>query len=291
VIGPEHERARSGRGAGFFDSVSIDFCDGEHGVCGLVRVTRLPRAGSARALALLFVDDEAARVAVEAESLPESWEHAAVNGVALDVVSPLASWRAAVAGDTSLELDAQAASPPVGLFPEEASLAGTTGVESYEQLCELTGSIELGGARSYPIRCLGRRVHSWGEIDWGRIESMRSLYGASGERHAIVFASARPAGSGGHGDEQRVARLIDAEDEERTFEDVRLSTVYGEDGLPAKAALELFLPGEEYPRRLGGEALRAVWAEDRGALSAIGFFRWSMEGTPAFGLYETVMRR
>src|SRR5439155_6289822 len=109
-----------------------------------------------------------------------------VDGVMLGVVSPLESWRAEVAGDASLQLEAYAASPPVGLFPEDASLVGLTGVESYEQLCELSGSIELG-SRSLPLRCLGRRVHSWGEIAWARIEAMRSLYGVSGERRAIVF--------------------------------------------------------------------------------------------------------
>jgi hypothetical protein len=289
MIGPEHERVRAGQGTRFFDSVSIDFCNGEHDVCVLVRLTRLPNSSSARAFALLFVDGEAARVEAEVETAPESWEHAAVGGVALDVLSPLESWRAAVSGDASLQLEARAASPPVGLFPDDVSLAGLTGIESYEQLCELDGSIELGGGGSVPLHCLGRRVHSWGEIDWSRIEVTRSLYGVSGEHRAIVFESARPTGSGGHGDERRVARLVAAQEETQTFEDARLSTVYGDDGLPAKAGLELFLPGEEYPRRLGGQAIRGAWSDDGPERSAISFFRWSMEGTPAFGLYEAVV--
>jgi hypothetical protein len=275
MIGPEHERVQSGRGAGFFDSVSIDFCDGEHDVCGLVRLTRAPGSQSVRALALLFAAGETARV---------------VDGIALDVVSPLESWRAEVAGDASLQLEAHAASAPVGLFGEDASLAGLTGVESYEQLCELSGNIELG-SRSFPLRCLGRRVHSWGEVAWDRIETMRSLYGVSGERRAIVFESARPTGSDGHGDERRVAHLIAAQEEPQAFEDARLSTVYGEDGLPAKAGLELFRSGEEYPQRLGGRAVHAVWSDDGVGRSAISFFRWSMEGSPAFGLYEAVVPR
>ncbi len=286
MIGPEHERVRTGRGEGFFDSVSIDFCDDDQDVCGLVRVTRLASSRSARALALLFAAGEAVQVVAEVETGSE--EQAAVDGVALDVVSPLESWQAAVAGDASLRLEVRAASPPVGLLPEEESLSGLTGVESYEQLCELSGGIELGG-RSRTLRCLGRRVHSWGEIDWSRIDVMRSLYGISGDRRAIVFESARPSGSDGHGDERRVARLLAAQEETQAFEDARLSTVFGEDGLPAKAGLELFLPGEDYPRRLGGEAIHAAWSDDGATRSAISFFRWSMEGTPAFGLYEAVM--
>jgi hypothetical protein len=288
MIGPEREHALSGGGSRFVDSVSIDFCDGERDVCGLVRLTRVPSSSSAHALALLFVDGDGARVETAGEHVPEGWEHAELGGVALDVVSPLESWRAAVTAEVSLQLEARAVSPPIGLFPEDASLAALTGVESYEQLCELSGSIELGDGRTLPLRCLGRRVHCWGEIDWSRIEIVRSLYVVSGERRAIVYDSARPAGSGGHGDEQRVARLVAAQEEVQTFEDARLSTVYTEDGLPAKAGLELFLPDEEYPRRLGGEAVHSAWVHDGAARSAIGFFSWSMEGTPAFGLYEAV---
>jgi len=291
MIGPEHERVRSGDGARFFDSVSIDFCDGEHDVCGLVRVTQLPSSSSARALALLFVEGEAARVVAEVETSPENGKHAALDGVALSVVSPLEHWRAVVAGDASLVLEARATSPPVGLLSEHASLASLTGVESYEQLCELSGSIELAGGHSRPLRCLGRRVHSWGEIDWSRIDGMRSLYAASGERRAILFESARPTGSDGHGDEKRVARLVAADEEAQAFEDARLSTVYDDDGLPAKADLELFLAGEDYPRRLGGQAVCGAWSDDGPTRSAISFFRWSMEATPAFGLYEAVQPR
>jgi hypothetical protein len=229
---------------------------------------------------------------VEAEGEAQAdGERASVAGVTLEVRSPLERWRADVnRDDLSLLLEASAASPPVGLLSEDVSLADVTGVESYEQLCELSGSIEVG-SRSLPLHCLGRRLHSWGEIAWDRIEMTRSLYAVSGERRAIVFESARPTGSGGHGDERRLARLIAATDEIEPFEDARLSTVYGEQGLPAKAGLELFLPGEEYPRRLGGEALHATWLGEDGTRSAIGFFRWSMEGTSAFGLYETVVPR
>jgi hypothetical protein len=289
MIGPEHERVRRGPSARFFDSVSLDFHDEERDLCGLVRLTRLPGARSARALALLFAEGESARIAAETEPSPKNAEQAAVDGLALEVVSPLESWRATVSKEVSLELEASAASPPVGLAPEDDSLTSPTGVECYEQICELRGQIELGSAGSRPVRCLGRRVHSWGEVDWSRVEAIRSVYGVSPERRAIVFKSVRPSGSDGHGEDLRLARLVAPDAEARTFEDARLSTVYGEDGLPAKAGLELFLPGEEYPRRLGGEALRGTWSEDGLARSAISFFRWSMEGTPAFGVYEAVL--
>jgi hypothetical protein len=290
MIAPDHERLRSGRGAGFFDSVSIDFFDGERDVCGILRLTRFPNRNSARVLALVFAAGATAEVESAGEGEADG-ESALVAGVAFEVLSPLERWRAEVARDeVSLAVEANAVSPAVSLLSQDASLAGLSGVESYEQLCELSGSVELG-SRSFPLRCLGRRVHSWGETAWDRIEQRRSLYAVSDERRAILFESARPTGSGGHGDERRLARLVAAPDDIEPFEDARLSTVYGEDGLPAKANLELFLPGEEYPRRLGGEALHATWSDEDGARSAIGFFRWSMEGSSAFGLYEAVAPR
>jgi hypothetical protein len=288
MIGPDHERPRHGGGADFFDSVSIDFVDGERDVCGIVRITRFPNRSSARALALVFAGDAAAQVQAEGATEADA-ESARVDGVGIEVLSPLERWHAEVSRDElSLELDATAASPAISLLSEDVSLAGLTGVESYEQLCELSGSVELG-SRSFALRCLGRRVHSWGEIAWDRIEAARSVYAASDERRGVVFESARPIGSGGHGDDRRLARMIAAPDEIESPEDVRLSTVSREDGLPAKVNLELFLPGEEYPRRLGGEALHAAWVDEDGARSAIGFFRWSLEGSAAYGLYEAVV--
>jgi hypothetical protein len=277
MIGPGHEQVQTGEGDRFFDSVSIDFCDGEQDVCGIVRVTRFPGSSSARGHVLVLVRGEPAQLDG--------------NDIALEVVSPLERWHAAVTrAGASLQLDAAASSPPVAFLSEDASTASLTGVESYEQLCELSGTVGTGSS-SFPVSCIGRRVHSWGELDWDRIAMTRSVYGVSEERRAIVFESARPAGSGGHGDERRLARLIAAPDEIEAFEDARLSTVYGEEGLPAKAGLELFAAGEEFPRRVGGEALHSIWLDGDVGRSAVGFFRWSMDGTPAFGLYEAVVPR
>ena len=39
------------------------------------------------------------------------------------------------------------------------------------------------------------------------------------------------------------------------YEEVRLSTIYGADGLPRKAGAELYRPGDELPARLSGEAV------------------------------------
>ena len=52
-------------------------------------------------------------------------------------------------------------------MPDAVARAG--GMEGYEQLCGVSGTVRTGG-RSAHVRCLGQRGHAWGEPDWERIE-------------------------------------------------------------------------------------------------------------------------
>jgi hypothetical protein len=54
--------------------------------------------------------------------------------------------------------------------------------------------------------------------------------------------------------------------------------------------LELWQPDDEFPRRLGGEAVCATRARRAGHDLVISFCRWSMDGEPAYGCYELVRR-
>ena len=80
-------------------------------------------------------------------------------------------------------------------------------------------------------------------------------------------------------------------DGEPSIEDVRLSTVYGENGFPQKAGIELWMPDAEFPRRLGGESICGTRPERPDHTITLAFFRWSMDGEPAYGSYEVVERR
>jgi hypothetical protein len=293
MIAPHDEQPQSGGDPGFFDSVTIDFCEGRHELFGLVRLTRLPGAGRASALALLFTGRElTARHVTERERNIDSWERAALDGAWMVTDVPLARWRAGYsAGGAGLELEANASSAPVDLDEEATSgVARTAGIHRYEQICEIRGKATVRG-RELSIRCPGRRHHSWGAHDWAELERWRSLYAAPDADGAVTVLSALPAGSAGHGDELRGAYLLTGQDSPVPFEEVRISTVYGSDQLPDKAGLELFMPGDEYPSRVSGESVCGASVELGVQSVSVSFFRWSVDGRPALGVYETVHQR
>jgi hypothetical protein len=284
MIDPELETPRGGAGEGFFDAVSLDFCDGERGLFGLIRVARMPAAGRACALAVVCTEDQVlVSDRVDGERAIESWDDADLDGVRMSTSIPLERWKVeANRSGVAVTLEATASSPALELNGAAA------GLEGYEQLCEVTGTVEAGG-RLYPLSGSGRRQHLWGAFDWGRLELFRSLYVASSAGRGITIASARPAAAAGHGEEVRAAHALERPGAEvDTFEEVRLSTIYGADGLPAKAGLELVIAEEELPRRIGGIAVCATSIPLGRALLRLSFFRWSMEGTEAYGCYEIV---
>jgi hypothetical protein len=71
---------------------------------------------------------------------------------------------------------------------------------------------------------------------------------------------------------------------------VRLSTVFGDDGLPVKAGAELFRPGGELPSRLAGVAAGGRGAELGDGDASLTLFRFRLDGVPALGAYEIEAR-
>jgi hypothetical protein len=73
--------------------------------------------------------------------------------------------------------------------------------------------------------------------------------------------------------------------------EARLSTVYDGEGRQRSAGLELWMPGEEYPRRgsgvvVAGSSLQLDELEVHAAV-----FRWRIEGREGIGAYELMTRR
>ena len=293
MIGTEHEEAQSGTEPEFSDSVSIDFCDGEHDVFGFLRVARFPGEGRTHGLALLFARGKLEKMqSAQTERALEDWRCAELDGIRLTTEVPLERWGASLMDtDVRFELEARALCPPVDLGEARAEADGQgTEISRYEQICELRGDVQLPRGR-LDIRCLGRRQHTWGVHDWRRVVRRRSLYAASDAR-GITAISSRPAGAAGHGDESRDAYLVSAGDPPLEFEEVRISTVFGSDRLPSKAGLELFMSGDEYPTRVSGEAACGTTFESaNGSSGSLSFFRWSVDGEPALGAYETLESR
>jgi hypothetical protein len=287
MITAEHERAKAGDGADFADAVALDFCDPEHDLFGAAWLTRLPNTGRSCSRVLVFASGElVVNTGHEADTAIPDWSGARLDGVEMRTVQPLEHWTLQTGGDQgALQLEAEAVSRPREL-PDGVPAA--VEVEQYEQLLRLSGTVDAGG-RTYPVRCLGRRVHWWGKFSWERIARWRALYAVSGAGRAVSAVAALPAGSAGHDAELRAAQFLDDEDA-LPFDDVRLSTVYGEDGMPSKVGLELWRPDDEYPQRLGGVAVCGTRLERGDHELVVSFFRWSIDGEPAYGCYELARR-
>jgi len=163
----------------------------------------------------------------------ESWEEARLDTIRMTTAAPLERWSvAAKAAQASLEFDVEALTAPHELANQE--LGEATGIEQYEQLCRFSGTVDVGG-RTYPVRCLGRRVHWWGEFAWNAIARWRNLYAVSLDGQAISVAGALPNGSEGHEQELRTAYALDLQ-EAPPFEDIRVSTVFDDEGGPRALA-------------------------------------------------------
>jgi hypothetical protein len=103
----------------------------------------------------------------------------------------------------------------------------------------------------------------------------------------LALSSAAPEGRGEHGDERVAAVLCDPDAAPVQFEEVLLSTEYGEDGVQRRATLELWPTGEEArPLRGAGSLISAVAVRRAGLNADIAFFRWSVEGREGLGHYE-----
>jgi hypothetical protein len=200
--------------------------------------------------------------------------------IAIETSEPLARWscRLEHAG-VVLEAELESVSPPIEL---DEALTSAAGVQGYEQLCRVRGTIRVGDA-STEIDGVGRRAHEWGEPTGAQ---RRSLYAVAGDR-AVTLTAVRPPDAAEHGAEVITAHLVRAETEPELFETARLSTIYDGDGRPRTAGLELHLPDAEYPRRVSGEAVCHAAAEAAEPLLAA-CFRWTLDGDPAQGGYHLV---
>lgn len=288
MIGPEHERIQGGDESGFADSVSIDFSDPEQGLFGLAWMTRLPNEGRTRADLVLFSGSQPIeQLELESNRLVDDWGAADIDGVRIATAAPLERWSLEAKGaKASVELEVSALTPPLEVADDV--LRKAVGIEQYEQLCAVNGIVTIEG-EARAVRCLGRRVHWWGKFAWDRFARWRSLYAVSEDGHAVSFASALPATSSGHGDEVRSAAYLEGE-AEVPFDEVLLSTVYGDDGLPATAGLELRANEDDIPRRFGGEAICGLRIQRSGHEVTVSFLRWSIEGRVAYGCYEVARK-
>lgn len=195
---------------------------------------------------------------------------------------------AAVEGGPSIE--------PAGEGKLRAVLEGRFELE-VEPLSEVA---ELGGVSARVCRVAGQldgtKIEGLGTLSetreapaWDELEALRSLSALFDEEHAVLALARRPRGARGHGDELVVAWLLDG-GELVQVEEARISTVYDGDGRQRSAGLELWLPGEDFPRRGSGSTIAGSSLELDGLTVHAAIFRWRFEGREGTGAYELMVR-
>ena len=125
--------------------------------------------------------------------------------------------------------------------------------------------------------------------EWRELDLLRAISAVFEPGLAALAVARRPRHTE-HGSEHVTAVLVE-NGELRAPEDARISTVYDGDGRQHSSGLELWFPGEEYPRRLFGTVQAGTSLELEGLAVHAAAFTWRMEGHVGSGLYELTLRR
>jgi hypothetical protein len=179
-------------------------------------------------------------------------------------------WRAELADRLSLRLE------PVSA---EVDLDGVGA-----RICRVSGEVDgitVGGLGTFSITSVAPR--------WEELQAVRSISALVDERTGLLALARRPRGAPGHGDEEvRAGFFIDGELHE--VEEARISTVYDGGGRQRSAGLELWLPGEEYPRRGSGQVIAGSSFDLESIQVHAAVFRWRLDGREGIGAYELMVR-
>jgi hypothetical protein len=179
-------------------------------------------------------------------------------------------WRAELPGRMALQLD------PVS---PEADLDGVSA-----RICRVEGEVD-GTA----VDCLGTFSVTSVAPRWEELQAVRSISALVDGGTGLLAIARRPRDAPGHGDEAVRAALF-AEGELHVVEEARISTVYDGGGRQRSAGLELWLPGEDFPRRGSGSAIAGSSLELEGLRVHVALFDWRLEGREAIGAYELTVR-
>ena len=182
-----------------------------------------------------------------------------------------AGWRAELDGAFSLELE-----PVAGPF----DLGGVTA-----QVCAVAGSV--GNVK---VSCLGTVAETATPPAWSELDAVRSVSALFDRGHAFLAVARRPRDAPGHGQDEVAAWLLH-EGKPLAVEDARISTVYDGEARQRSAGLELWLPDEEFPRRLSGTVVAGSSLQLERVDVHAAVFRWRMDDREGVGAYELAVRR
>jgi hypothetical protein len=164
----------------------------------------------------------------------------------------------------------------------------------------VTEDADLGGtlARVGRVRgeVDGRRVECLGVVSqtdeppsWSQVDAVRTVACVFEPGLAVLALARRPHGARGHG-EERVTGWFVRDGAPMSVEDARISTVYDGEGRQRTAGLELWLPGEDFPRRVSGNARAGASLTLEGLRVHAAVFAWRMEGREGVGAYDIIVR-
>jgi hypothetical protein len=167
-------------------------------------------------------------------------------------------------------------------FEPVAEPARLTGLST--TLCSVTGGV--GNTR---VECLGTATETTEPPAWSELDAVRGITAVFGPDRAVFVLARRPRGVLGHGHELVEAKLV-LDGELAVAENARVSTVYDGDGRQRSAGLELWLPEEDFPRRVSGSVAAGASLSLEGLRMNAAMFRWHMEGREGSGAYELAVR-
>ena len=153
-------------------------------------------------------------------------------------------------------------------------------------------AVEIGGMRATLCRAAGglgviSEIHD--PPRWHELDATRFVCALFDPQNAVIAFARRPAGAGGHGDELVVAHLW-SDGELKGVEDARISTIYDGDGRPRQSSMELWLPGEDFPRRLFGRVTAGASLALEGLDVHAAVMTWRMDRHEGSGIYELTVR-
>jgi hypothetical protein len=196
----------------------------------------------------------------------------------------LERWTLSATGELSFSLDFEALTPPAE-YGGRMPVVKTGGMEGYEQLCRVRGTM-AGRA----VDGLGQRGHSWGNPDWDKIAMTRSVGAWFEDGSGSVLASVRSVKAASHADEAIWAAVFDGT-RALSVDEPRLSTTTDSGGRQVRAGLELWLDKhDDHPTRGLGEVVTGSTLELGALRLDVAFFRWHIEGRTAVGRYDIIRR-
>lgn len=163
---------------------------------------------------------------------------------------------------------------------DAAELGGIT-----VHVCAVSGRID-----GQKARCLGTVSETSEPPAWDELDLMRSVAIALDRDNAFLAVARRPRGAPGH-DADEIAAWLLSEGAVVEMSEARISTVYDGEGRQRSAGLELWVPGEDYPRRGSGSVVAGTsLALDEVDVHAAAF-RWRLDDLEGAGSYELWLRR